>query len=731
MSIEYIKEKKVFILNTKKSSYQIKVDETGALRHLYYGRPVGSSDMDYRYKKTDRGFSGNPYEQAADRGCSFDTMPLEYSGFGVGDYRVSPLKVRLKNGSRSVDPRYVSHKMYKGKYILEGLPYVRENDSKAESLEVRLKDETAGLSFILSYGVFEEFNVITRTVKIVNDSDENVELEKASSMCIDMPFGNYDLIHFSGRHCMERRPERDILSQETITLSSKRGMSSHHSNPFVILCDRNANEDNGDCYGFMLMYSGNHKEEIEKDQTGSVRVIMGINDEGFSWKLEKGETFQTPETILTYSYEGFNELSHTFHKTIRKNVCDKKYIDMVRPVLINSWEAAYFDFDEEKIYGLAESAKELGVEMFVLDDGWFGKRNNDSCGLGDWFVNEDKLKGGLKKLVDRINTLGLKFGIWIEPEMISEDSDLYRAHPDWALTDPDRKPMVARDQLVIDMSRQDVRDYLFESISGLLNKANIEYIKWDFNRSVSNFYSKLLPPDRQGEVAHRFVLGTYELLDRLEKAFPKVMIEGCAGGGGRFDAGMLFYCPQIWCSDNTDPIARLSIQKGTSYGYPVSSMGSHVSVSPNHQTNRSTPFNTRGLVAMSGTFGYELDPGKLSEEEKKAIGKQIRDFHKYYELIQKGDYYRISEESFSNHYFAWEFVSEDKSEALMNIAAVNVEVNSAFPFIKFRGLKEDSFYRVEELGLKLTGGALMYGGLSLDILRGDYPALQLYIKEDK
>ena len=726
MSVKYIENEKLFILETKNSCYQMMVDQTGCLRHLYYGQPVGTVNMNYRYRTSDRGFSGNPYEQAEDRGCSFDVMPQEYSCYGVGDFRVSAIMAEAENGSRSKDLRYDSFEIKDGKYTLEGLPYVREGKDDVRTLKIRLKDPVTGVTVILRYGVFEEKDIITRTAQVVNESEEQIRLQKVASVCLDLPYGTYDLIHFSGKHCMERQPERQGLHQDIVTVGSKRGMSSHHNNPFVILCDSHADEDQGNCYGIMLMYSGNHKEEIEKDQTGNTRVVAGIHDDGFTWNLQPGMDFQTPEAILSFSNEGLNGLSHHFHRIIRENICDPRYLKEKRPVLLNSWEAAYFHFDETSIYELAVQAKELGIEMLVMDDGWFGERNDDRRGLGDWYVNEKKIKGGLKKLVDRINGLGLKFGLWVEPEMINEDSDLYRSHPDWALKDPDRLPMIARNQMVLDMSRADVRAYLFDCISTLLSELNIEYVKWDFNRSVANVYSNLLPAAQQGETMHRFVLGTYELLARIKEAFPNVLIEGCAGGGGRFDAGMLFYTPQIWCSDNTDPIARLKIQRGTSYGYPVSTMGSHVSASPNHQTGRETPLNTRGIVASAGTFGYELDPALLSEEEKQEIREQIREFHKYYWLIQDGEYYRLGSESFNKRYNCWEFVSKDRSEALVNLVAVNIEANALFPYVNLKGLEEDAVYQLEGTDLKVSGAALMYGGYTLELFSGNYPAVRLH-----
>ena len=726
MSIRFTEEDQRFVLETRNTVYQMKKDITGCLRHLYYGRRVGDTDMNYLYRTTDRGFSGNPYEYQSDRGCSFDVMPQEYPTFGVGDYRVAALRSLAENGSTSTDLRYDSYQIRENKYTLEGLPYVRGSEN-CQTLEIRLKDSVTGLVVYLLYGVFEDKDVITRSARICNESGETLRLQKASSMCLDIPFGVSELISFAGRHCMERQPFRQKLGQNIVTVGSKRGMSSHHNNPFVILCDEDTTENNGDGYGVMLMYSGSHKEEIEKDQTGNVRLVAGIQDEGFCWTLEPGEAFQTPEAILSFSCEGLNGLSGNFHRIIRENVCDPVFMKKRRPILLNSWEASYFDFDEKSIYELAVQARDLGAEMLVLDDGWFGARNDDRAGLGDWTVNEQKLKGGLSALSERIHELGLQFGLWVEPEMINENSDLYRAHPDWALADPDRRPNVARNQLVLDMSREDVREYLFSCLDRLLKENRIEYIKWDFNRSVANVYSQLLPPDRQGEVSHRFVLGLYSLLGRLREAYPDVLIEGCAGGGGRFDAGMLFYTPQIWCSDNTDPVARLRIQEGTSYGYPACTMGSHVSASPNHQTHRQTPLSTRGIVASSGILGYELNPATLSEAEKEEIRGQIAAYKKDWHLIQDGTYYRLGEKNSGTETVCWSFVSPQKDEALVNMAAVSVAANTPFPHLRLKGLKEDAVYRIEETGQCLSGAALMYGGYSFDILAGDYPCVQLHL----
>ena len=726
MAITFEESKKLFRLTTKNTEYQMQVDEIGLLIHNYYGRNTFGADMSYQIVSTDRGFSGNLYENRLDRGRSIDVLPQEFSGSNVGDYRISSVNLISENGSRSCDFRYKSHEILGVKPEIPGLPSVRQYDSEAETLVITMEDSVIGLQLKLYYSVFPEKDVITRHSAFVNISDGSIDLRKASSAMLDIPYGCWDEIHFAGRHCMERSMTRNRLTQNIAVISSKRGMSSHHENPFVILCDRDTNEDRGECYGMMLMYSGNHKFEIEEDQAGAVRVVSGINDENFSWKLKSGDSFHTPEVIMSFTDCGLTELSHNYHHIIRENVCDRKYLNMRRPVLINNWEATYFDFTSEKILDIAGSAKELGIEMMVLDDGWFGKRDDDNSGLGDWFVNEKKLQGGLKRISDELDKMGMKFGLWFEPEMINEDSELFKKHPEWALRDPLRLPTMSRNQMVLDMSNSAVVDYLYDCISKILSGAHISYIKWDFNRSISNVYSNNLPSDRQGEAAHRFILGTYSLLDRILKAYPELMIEGCAGGGGRYDAGMMYYCPQIWCSDDTDAIERLEIQEGSSFGYPVSTVGSHVSAVPNHQTGRTTPLHTRGIVAMSGTFGYELDITKASAEDREIIREQIRTFDRYYSLIQRGDYYRLGRREDHEIYKAWEFVSADRSEALLNIVVKKPEANAHIKNVKLKGLLETAVYELEGTERSFTGAALMYGGYAINLAQGDYPAVQLH-----
>ncbi len=726
MSIRFEEKGRLFFLETKNSLYQIKAGELGILMHTYYGAKVGTVDMSYQIPEIDRGFSGNPYEKASERGFSQDTIPQEYTSSGVGDYRIESIACCGEDGSQSIDFRYVSHKIESGKYTIPGLPSVRDEDGEAETLTILLQDEAAHAELELRYGVFAEKDVITRCARIRNLGQGTLKLEKAASMSLDFVHQKLDMIHFHGRHCMERMFERTAVGHEVHVIGSKRGMSSHHHNPYVILCDPNTDENQGNCYGFMMVYSGNHKAEIEMDQMGNTRIVMGIHDQFFSWNLGEGEVFDTPEVILSRSEKGFNGLSQNYHRIIKENVCNPRYQNIRRPVLINNWEATYFDFDTDKILTLARQAKDIGIEMLVLDDGWFGKRNDDNSGLGDWHVNEAKLPGGLRKLSREITEMGLQFGLWLEPEMVSEDSDLFRKHPEWALQDPGRKPTLARNQLVLDMSNEEVQNYLYECISKILDEAHISYIKWDFNRSVANAYSRALPPERQGEVMHRFILGTYALLERILANYPKLMMEGCAGGGGRFDAGMLYYTPQIWCSDDTDAIARLQIQRGTSYGYPVCTVGSHVSASPNHQTGRSTSLHTRGVVAMAGSFGYELDLNHITEGEKREMAEQIETFKKYYWLIQDGTYYRLNDSRRDEFYEAWEMVARDRSEVLVSYVLTDTHANSEVPWIRLLGLEESEMYQLEGTDAVYSGAALMRAGIGLKKISGDYPADQMH-----
>lgn len=739
MPIFYNPEIKIFTLQTQNTTYQMKVGDYGYLLHLYYGAKIGENDdLSLLAYPLERSFSGNPNEAGYDRNFTIDTLPQEYSMFGSGDFRSSCLIPVNPDGTREADLRYVSHEIESGAAAPQGLPHVYDNGGEAETLKIHLQDPVSHLAVTLVYTVFAARDAITRYAVIENKTTGRVELEKALSACLDFTHGDYDVITFWGRHCFERAVERTPVRHGKIVADSLRGASSHQQNPFMILCDHDATETAGDCWGMSLLYSGNFIAECEYDQIWQTRLTMGIHPHAFRWVLEQGGSFTTPEVAMIYSGEGLGELSRRYHKLYRHNLCRGQYKTSRRPVLINNWEATYFDFDDDKLVKIAEDASKLGIELLVMDDGWFGKREGDTSGLGDWFVNTQKLRGGLDSLCRRINALGMKLGIWFEPEMISEDSDLYRAHPEWCLRGPGRAGVRSRYQFVLDMSREDVRQYLFDVISGILSSANLEYVKWDMNRHISNIYSGALPAEKQGEVYHRYILGVYDLMERLTSAFPHVLFEGCSGGGGRFDAGMLYYTPQIWCSDDTDAIERLSIQYGTSFSYPISAVGSHVSAVPNHQTGRVTPLATRGIVAMSGTFGYELDINKMTAEEKEIVKEQVARFKEIYSLVSDGDYYRLTDPFKNTNYTAWQFTAPDQSRALLNVVQVKMEVCPVNFLIRLRGLNPEARYcvqaaslnatqRFEHEGTVYTGAALMNAGLLIPLLKGDYAAAQYEI----
>lgn len=746
MAIVFDSATRTITLQTRSSTYQMQINETNHVLHLYYGKRIDGDCLDYRFVLKDCGFSPNSYEERLRRDISLDILPQEYSASNCEDFRVPAIDCVSADGVWGSDLRYVSHSILPGKYSLEGLPAAFGSEDEAETLSVTLRDQVTGVEVELLYGVFEQADMITRAVVVKNGGERPVRLERVYSVCLDITFGDWELLHFYGQHCMERRPERLPLMRGIQTVASRRGASSHHHNPFVVLMEPAATETRGECIGVMPVYSGNHRTDIEVDQMNSVRLVSGINPDMFSWQLEPGERFVAPEVILCRTDGGLDDLSCHYHEFILRHVIRSPWKDRRRPVLINSWEAMTFDFTADKLLEFARDAASLGIEMMVLDDGWFGQRNSDNAGLGDWFANTDKLPGGVKALSDGVHALGMKFGLWIEPEMVNEDSDLYRAHPDWALTVPGRKPVLGRDQLVLDMGRAEVVEHLYRVFSDLIRNNGIDYIKWDMNRNMTDVYSRALPPDRQLEASHRYILGVYDLFDRLTDEFPEVLFEGCSGGGGRFDAGMLYYTPQIWCSDDTDAIERLTIQAGTSVGYPISAVGAHVSVCPNQQTGRSTSFGTRAVVAMSGTFGYELDPARLSEEERQQVVEQVQRFKRYYDLIQWGRYHRLSDWPERQNFTAWSFTSPDGSRALVNLVVTHPRANGNGAFIRLRGLVSEARYRLEEIhfeGCKavlpgsvrlneanllnrvFTGAGLMYAGYTLPPMQGDFPSVQL------
>lgn len=725
------KENRVFTLHTQNTTYQMKADRHDVLTHTYYGARVSGGDLSYLVRYADRACSPNPDEAGLDRTYSLDTLPQEYSTCGVGDFRLPSIELELASGSRGASLRYTGYKLRQGKYALEGLPAFRGTEENAETLVLFLEDAAAQVAVELYYGVLERYDLITRAVRVVNRGKEAVRLRQCASLCLDFLRSDLDLIAFNGCHLMERSPDRAPLRSGVQGVGSVRGTSSHQHNPFVILCDRDANEDYGLCYGAMLLYSGSFQALAEASQYGNARLVMGVNPYHFCWTLEPGASFTAPEAALVCSPDGLGQMSRQLHRAIREQLIRDPLQGRRRPVLINNWEATYFDFNAEKLVDIAKTAAPLGIELFVMDDGWFGARNDDSRGLGDWQVNTEKLPGGLEALAPRLKELGMKFGIWIEPEMVNEDSDLYRAHPDWALQVPGRPPARGRGQLVLDFSRQEVRRHIYGQIKAVLSSAEISYVKWDMNRSLTDVYSAALPPERQGEVYHRYVLGVYETLEWLRRDFPHILIEGCAGGGGRFDAGMLYYTPQIWCSDNTDAIDRLRIQYGTSFCYPVSAMGAHVSVAPNEENGRVTPMETRGVTAMSGTFGYEMDLSKCTQEERDTIQRQTAFFKERYGLIQRGDYYRLTDPFRNGPYTAWEQVSPDRREALVSLVTTALRAAPSFQTLRLKGLDPALTYQVNGEG-GWPGDTLMRAGypLPMSLFQGDYQSLQLYLKAE-
>ena len=729
MAIKVSENGRLFTLQTKDSSYQMFADDKNVLLHLYYGEKIGEENLSGLIFCTDMGFAGNPEEAGPNRKYSLDALPQEIPGSGVGDFRDDMIEIRHADGSFAADFRFDSFEILDHSYAIPGMPALYDTEEeKGETLVITMTEKASDIVLKLFYGVFENENVITRAARLENHGETTIELEKMLSFSMDLMYENYEMIYFSGRHAMERTAERIPVQHAKVEIGSTRGTSSHHYNPAVILCEEGAGETHGSCIGACLVYSGNFVAAAQKDQKNQTRFQMGIHPTNFCFHLEKGEAFDTPQAILSYSGTGLTKLSQQYHEIIREHICRGAYKHAKRPILINNWEATYFNFNEEKILKIAEQAQKLGIEMLVLDDGWFGKREDDNSGLGDWFVNEKKMNGSMAQLAEKIHKMGMKFGLWFEPEMISEDSDLYREYPDWALKIPGRAMNRSRHQLNLDITRKEVRDHIMNQIFKVLDACKADYVKWDMNRSVDNVFSAALPKERQGEVYHRYVLAVYEMMESLVQRYPNLLFESCSGGGGRFDAGMLYYSPQIWCSDNTDAIDRLKIQYGTSFGYPVSAMGAHVSVCPNHQSGRITPFETRGTVASSGTFGYELDLMKMSEEDKKTAREQILKYKEIEHLVQSGDYYRLINPFENNNHVLWQFVSKDKKETVVCGVRLHSEANPYIYLFYPQGLDADLHYEDIATGKVYTGAALMKAGLPLPLTTGDYQPIRFTFK---
>ncbi len=742
MGIRYLEEERIFKLDTPNTTYLLGVvAKEGFLGHLYYGKKLEDvTGAGYLSRVEEPPFV--PEKNDRDRSSFFDAFPFEYSSHGVGDFRESSLKIRTMAGHAASSLVYVSHEIQKGKGKLAGLPATFGNEAEVTTLTVTCTDPAIGVNVELSYSAFEKVDVIARSVRVINASKEPVWLEKVMSLCLDLEGKEYDVLTLHGSWARERHEERKPLGHGKYAVSSRRGESSHQEHPFLALLSKNADQTMGEVYGFHFAYSGNFIGQAERDQFGQVRVVMGIHPEDFSWKLEPGESFQAPEVELTYSSLGLGGMTRTLHDLYRRHMIRSPWLHKKRPILINNWEATYFDFTADKILDIARESAKLGIEMLVLDDGWFGNRFDDNRSLGDWWVNEEKLRGGLGRLVSEINALGMKFGLWFEPEMISPESRLYEEHPDWAIQIPGRRPCRARNQFVLDVGRREVRDYVLEKMFAVLHGANVEYVKWDMNRPLTDLGSAALPADRQGELCHRYVLGMYEMQERLLAEFPNLLLENCSGGGGRFDPGMLYYSPQIWCSDDTDAVERLMIQEGTSLLYPLSCMGAHVSVCPNHTVGRSTPFATRGMVALAGTFGYELDVTKLSDEDKAAVPRQIRAYHAFNDLVREGKYYRIASYLENRDHDCFQVMEDGGKKGLIFFTQVLATPSSRSRRLPLQGLKKGSRYRIfqvnlnkEELltdtGRVYSGDVLMNAGLTLERPWGDFQGRLLYLEEEK
>lgn len=714
MPITYNEQSREFHLYNNKISYLIKILANEQLGQLYFGKRIPNrKNHDYLVENTYRPVTSYVFDD--DYSFSLGNVKQEYPAYGTTDQRRPALDIKQPNGSRITDFKYVSHKIYAGKRKLIGLPatYV-EDESEATTLEINLYDELIQVTLCLQYTIFENSAAIARSVKFSNDSDQKYQLKTALSLNLDLPDANYEWLQFSGAWGRERHLHKTPLRPGIQAINSARGASSHMQNPFVILKRPFTTEEQGEALGVSFVYSGNFLAQAEVDEYSVTRLQIGIDPFQFSWCLKPNETFQTPEAILAYTSEGLNQLSQTFQKLYTTRLARGYWRDKERPILINNWEATYFDFTEEKLLSIAKKAKELGIELFVLDDGWFGERTKEIAGLGDWYVNRNRLKNGISGLSRKIHDLGMMFGLWLEPEMVNKDSDLYRKHPDYIIETPKRHASHGRKQYVLDFSRKEVVDNIYEQLVKILDEDEIDYIKWDMNRNITECYSIAYPPEQQGEIMHRYILGVYNLYERLIERYPKILFESCASGGGRFDAGMLYYAPQAWTSDDSDAIERLKIQYGTSFGYPQSMMGAHVSASPNEQLGRNTPLKIRGDVAFFGAFGYELDLDKLSSTELASIKKQIELMKKYRSIFQYGTFYRLKS-PFEGNIVSWMVVSEDKSQAIVGYYKILNDVNCEYRRLYLPGLEADTLYNVqEELGSYLgnfTGDELANIGL--------------------
>ena len=736
--ISFDEKSKTIRLDTANSSYCITIAQRGYIAHSYYGPKIGQDDISYLTRQMEYPFGGSNFFR--EKLSLLDFLPQEMPTDGLGDFREAALAITNASGNNAVELKYKSHKIMEGSVKLQGLPCTFDSDfSKGQTLQLTAEDQTLGLTVDLFYTIYDDIDAIVRWSKITlnkDSSQSHVYIKKTLSACFDMDNDNYDTITLNGSWARERHIDRHPIHMGIQKACSIRGETSHQEHPFMAILDHNADWNKGRVYGINLIYSGNFEAQIQRNQFESLRTSIGINAQNFSWKLTPGNSFETPQAVLTFSNQGLNGMSHAFHDLYRNHLIRSPYKNRMRPILINNWEATYFNFDTEKLLDIARQAHKDGIEMLVMDDGWFGHRSFDDSSLGDWFVNEEKLKGGLKNLVDQVNALGMKFGIWFEPEMVSPDSELFRAHPDWAIQIKGREPGMSRAQYVLDITRREVRENIMKQLETILHSANIEYVKWDMNRQLTDIGSASLPADQTGEYFHRYVLALYSMQEQLIRDFPNLLLENCSGGGARFDPGMFYYSPQIWCSDDTDAIERLAIQEGTALVYPLSTMGAHVSVCPNHACGRVTPFKTRGYLALSGTFGYELDITKLPAEERAMIPGQIALYKKFSPLVREGDYYKIAAASENHEYDCWASISRDKKQALVSFVQLYNHPNMKTRMVKLAGLDADKVYKItwpdedqEKFPpMTLSGATIMNAGIPIRRDWGDYQGQLIYLE---
>lgn len=711
MSIHVNEEHKLFHLQTAKTSYIFKILENGNAGQLYYGPQIPvKKDYPNLASREEHDCTNTLTIDQSD--FQLELIKQEYAGLGKGDYRYPAYQITYPNGSRTSEFEYSGYEVADGKERLKNMPSAFDDQGDdSQTLTVTFKDELANLVLQLHYTVFEKEDVIVQSATFINHGQEAVTLDRALSLQLDLPDHDYDMLQFSGSWARERHLIRTPLRSGIQSIGSLRVASSHQQNPFFALARPHTDNHQGAAFGFNFIYSGNFIDSVEVDQFDTTRVLVGINPDDFGWKLANGESFQTPEAVMTYTSDGLNQMSQQLGAFYQDHLINQHFAHQDRPILINNWEATFMDFNEAKLMKIVDQADKLGIEMFVLDDGWFGHRDDDKSSLGDWFVDQKKFSNGISGFADRVHDKGMKFGLWFEPEMISIDSKLYEKHPDWMIATPGRQGTPARNQYVLDVTRQEVVDYLFEHMSAIIKQTKLDYIKWDMNRNITEMYGAKLPADQQLEFPHRYILGVYQLYARLTEAFPKVLFESCASGGGRFDLGMMYYAPQAWCSDDTDAVERIKIQDGTSYGYTQNMWGAHVSAVPNDQVGRLTSLDTRAAVAYFGDFGYELDITKMAADELATIKKQVAFYKQYRHLFQFGKFYRLDNPDTNNdNVYGWQVVNEDRSEAILTRFQILNGANPAYIRVYFAGLDPEATYTVNDGEEHFSGAELMNAG---------------------